>query len=89
MAMMRKTITISGAMEEWVKAQIESGRYGNDSEYFRDLIRRDQERRLAERELSALIEDGMASGISKTTVPEIMKRVDDRLRRDGTIPADE
>ena len=83
MAMMRKTITISGAMEEWVKAQIESGRYGNDSEYFRDLIRRDQERRLAERELSALIEDGM------TSVPEIMKRVEDRLRRDGTIPADE
>ena len=44
MAMMRKTITIPGAMEDWVKAQIESGRYGNDSEYFRDLIRRDQEK---------------------------------------------
>ncbi len=48
MAMMRKTITIPDAMEEWVKAQISSGRYGNDSEYFRDLIRRDQDRRLAE-----------------------------------------
>ena len=48
MTMMRKTITIPDAMEDWIKAQIKSGRYGNDSEYFRDLIRRDQDRRLAE-----------------------------------------
>jgi antitoxin ParD1/3/4 len=35
MTMMRKTITIPDAMDEWIKAQIASGRYGNDSEYFR------------------------------------------------------
>ena len=31
-------------MDEWIKTQIASGRYGNDSEYVRDLIRKDQER---------------------------------------------
>ena len=31
MAMMRKTITIPEAMEDWVKAQINYGRYGNAS----------------------------------------------------------
>lgn len=31
-------------MDDWIKSQIESGRYGNDSEYVRDLIRKDQER---------------------------------------------
>lgn len=80
MSMMRKTITIPEVMEEWVKAQIVSGRYGNDSEYFRDLIRRDQDRRRAEQDLRTLIQDGLDSGISTTTVPDIMKRVEDRLK---------
>ena len=86
MAMMRKTITIPDAMEEWVKAQISSGRYGNDSEYFRDLIRRDQDRKLAALELRAMIDAGLDSGISKSTVPGIMKRIERRLRQDGKIP---
>ena len=89
MAMMRKTITIPGAMEDWVKAQIESGRYGNDSEYFRDLIRRDQEKRQAEHELRALIQEGLDSGISNKSVPDIMREVEDRLRKNGKIPTNE
>ena len=85
MAMMRKTITIPEAMEDWVKAQINSGRYGNDSEYFRDLIRRDQDRRLAERELRSLIDEGLNSGVSENSIPDIMKRVENKLRQDGKI----
>ncbi|MEW5421948.1 type II toxin-antitoxin system ParD family antitoxin [Amorphus sp. 3PC139-8] len=85
MAMMRKTITIPSAMEDWVKSQIDSGRYGNDSEYFRDLIRRDQDRRRAESELKSLIDEALTSGESTATVPDIMKRVEDRLRRDGNL----
>jgi antitoxin ParD1/3/4 len=85
MPMMRKTITIPDAMDGWVKAQIESGRYGNDSEYFRDLIRRDQEKKQAEQELRALISEGLESGVSSSTVPEIMKRVEDRLRQNGNL----
>ena len=42
MAMTRKTITITDQMDDWGKGQFESGKYGNDSEYFRDLIRKDQ-----------------------------------------------
>lgn len=87
MAMMRKTITIPDAMEGWIKAQIESGRYGNDSEYFRDLIRRDQERRLAERELALLIQEGLESGVSAASVPDIMRRVEDRLQKHGVLSA--
>lgn len=85
MPMMRKTITIPDAMDGWVKAQIESGRYGNDSEYFRDLIRRDQEKRQAEQELRALISEGLDSGVSSSTVLEIMKRVEDRLKQNGNL----
>lgn len=85
MSMMRKTITIPEAMEQWVKAQIESGRYGNDSEYFRDLIRRDQDNRRAEQELRTLIQEGLNSGISAATVPDIMKRVEGRLKHNGGL----
>ena len=55
MVMTSKTITIPEPMDAWVKAQVDGGRYGNDSEYFRDLIRRDQDRRLAEYQLRSLI----------------------------------
>jgi antitoxin ParD1/3/4 len=85
MAMLRKTITIPDAMDGWVKAQIESGRYGNDSEYFRDLIRRDQEKRQAEQDLRVLIQEGLDSGVSSSTIPDIMKRVEDRLRKNGNL----
>lgn len=87
MAMTRKTITIPDAMDGWVKAQIASGRYGNDSEYFRDLIRKDQDRRLAEEELKSLIEEGLNSGVSTRTIPEIMARVEDRLKKNCNIPS--
>lgn len=43
MSMHRKTITLTEQQDVWVKSQIESGHFGNDSEYIRDLIRRDQQ----------------------------------------------
>ena len=40
----RKTITVTEQQDQWIKAQIEGGDFTNDSEYIRDLIRRDQAR---------------------------------------------
>ncbi len=68
MATIRKTITLTDQQDEWVKAQIANGDYTNDSEYFRDLIRRDQEKF---RLLRAAIGEGMASGRSERTTDEI------------------
>jgi antitoxin ParD1/3/4 len=44
MATVRKTITLTDRQDAWIKAQINDGGYTNDSEYIRDLIRREQER---------------------------------------------
>ena len=41
----RKTITVTDQQDKWIKAQIEGGDFTNNSEYFRDLIRRDQARK--------------------------------------------
>ena len=71
MSMQRKTITITDQMESWVKAQVDSGKYGNDSEYFRDLIRRDQERRESETQLRFVLDEAEASGKSDRNPQEI------------------
>ncbi|MGI9305105.1 MAG: type II toxin-antitoxin system ParD family antitoxin [Gammaproteobacteria bacterium] len=78
--MTRKTITITNKQEEYVRAQIESGDYGNDSEYFRDLVRRDQTRNKAEAELRRMLEKTEAGGISKRTVEEIWAAAEERYR---------
>ena len=44
MSTVRKTITLTTHQDEWIKAQVDAGGYTNDSEYIRDLIRREQER---------------------------------------------
>ncbi|MEZ5690390.1 MAG: type II toxin-antitoxin system ParD family antitoxin [Rickettsiales bacterium] len=85
MTMLRKTITISDTMESWVKSQINSGLYGNDSEYFRDLIRRDQSQKLAEQRLRSLVDDSLESGISESKIPDIMRKVEDRLIKNGKL----
>ena len=37
MATVRKTITLTGQQDDWIKAQVEGGQYTNDSESIRDL----------------------------------------------------
>ncbi len=76
MSMTRKTITITQQMDDWVKRQIDTGRYGNDSEYFRDLVRRDQARREAELKLGEMIDAAEASGVSKRTPSEVWADAD-------------
>ena len=80
MTMTRKTITITDHMDDWVKAQVDSGRYGNDSEYIRDLIRRDQTRREAEAKLGEIIDAAEAGGLSDRSPREIWEAAE----RDAT-----
>ncbi|MBE8233099.1 MAG: type II toxin-antitoxin system ParD family antitoxin [Endozoicomonadaceae bacterium] len=76
MAMQRKTITITKQMENWVKSQVDSGKYGNDSEYFRDLVRCDQARKQAEMQLLGILDEAEASGLSKRTPQEIWDTIE-------------
>lgn len=71
MSMQRKTITLTDQMDFWVKTQVNSGKYGNDSEYFRDLVRRDQERQEAEIRLRSLLDEAEKSGLSAFSPQEI------------------
>jgi antitoxin ParD1/3/4 len=65
MSTVRKTITLTGQQDDWIKAQIAAGHYTNDSETIRDLIRREQERAAQMDAIRAALIEGEASGEPK------------------------
>jgi len=74
----RKTITLSEQQDAWVKARIASGDYTNDSEYFRDMIRRDQQESGEMLALKKAVQEGLDSGISKRSIREIWQEAEIR-----------
>lgn len=67
-------LSLPDPMKAWVERQAESGRYGNVSDYIRDLIRKDQERLAAFDQLQAAIIKGIESGRPDPFDPEAFKR---------------
>jgi antitoxin ParD1/3/4 len=68
-------VSLPDKMKDWVERQAETGRFSNASDYVRDLIRRDQEREAQIRELQALIDEGLESGLSDLTPEDIRAEV--------------
>ena len=58
-------ISLPEQMKAFAEAQTRDGRYANVSDYMRDLIRKDQERRQAIAEIQALVDEGLAGGPSQ------------------------
>jgi antitoxin ParD1/3/4 len=77
MGTVRKTITLTDQQDNWIKAQIEGGHYTNDSEYIRDLIRREQERNAEIETIRAALIEGEASGEPR---PFDVKAFKERMR---------
>ena len=65
MTTVRKTITLTDKQDSWMKAQIQAGHYTNDSEYIRDLIRREQERSASIEAIRTALIEGEESGDPK------------------------
>ena len=75
MAMVKKSISVTEQQNAWIKAQIESGHFGNESEVVRELIR---ERQIREQEtpeeiaaIRAALIEGEKSGFSDRSVDQI------------------
>lgn len=58
-------ISLPDPMRDWVQAQIQTGKYSSTSDYVRDLIRQDQERRDKLERLQQAITEGLESGESE------------------------
>lgn len=72
--MQRKTITLTEQQEQWIKTQVNQGHYGNDSEYIRDLLRKEMQKQDAEFQLKNLIDEAEASGQSDKTPHQIWQQ---------------
>ena len=64
-------ISLPSTMKKWVETRTGHGRYANASDYVRDLIRHDQERESSIAEFRALVNEGLASGVSSLTMDDI------------------
>ena len=87
MAMVKKSITVTDQQDHWIKAQIEKGHYGNESEVVRELIR---ERQLRELESAREIEvirakliEAEQSGFTDQSPDEILQDIKNGLGRDA------
>ncbi|QAX85151.1 type II toxin-antitoxin system ParD family antitoxin [Pseudomonas sp. DTU12.3] len=74
MVTVRKTITLTDQQGHWIRAQIEAGNYINDSEYIRDLIRREQERNAEIETIRAALREGESSGKPRPFDPVAFKQ---------------
>lgn len=77
-------ISLPDQMKAWVEEQAATGDYANVSDYVRDLIRHDRERREAIADLQDKIDEGLASGHSDRSVDEIFESVKSRLSQRET-----
>lgn len=64
---------------------IADGDYANESEYIRDLVRKDLAKNAKYHELKTAIQLGVDSGVGDKTIPQIMKQVEDKLKTDGRL----
>ena len=86
MAMVKKSITVTEQQDSWIKIQIETGHYGNESEVVRELIR---ERQLREQEgarevqvIRAKLREAEQAGFTRQSSVELLKEIQDGLGRD-------
>jgi antitoxin ParD1/3/4 len=70
------TISLPDPMKDWVEAQIRQGDYASTSDYMRDLIRRDRERRshaeLSLDDVQRIVAEARAGGTSDKRLADIL-----------------
>ncbi len=74
MSTTRKTITVTEQQDDWIKTQISAGGFTNDSEYIRDLIRRDQASKAEIEAIRAALIEGEQSGKAQSFDGDLFKK---------------
>lgn len=87
--MIKKSISVTDQQNDWIKAQIETGHYGNDSEVIRELIR---ERQLREQEtekeinhIRKLLIKAEANGFTDQSAEDILAETKREMRLNGEL----
>ena len=83
------TISLPEPMKEWIEARIKEGEYASTSDYVRDLVRRDRDRRsrpeLTMDDLRRIVDESRASGVGEKSVSDIFDQAKKRARASGHL----
>ena len=79
------SVSLSDQLRGFIKSRVDSGDYHNESEYIRDLVRKDREKLSEEQKLLNLLRQSEHSGTSELNVLDIMSNVKERLKADGKL----
>jgi antitoxin ParD1/3/4 len=82
------TVSLPDPLKDWIEAQISHGDYASVSDYVRDLVRRDRDRReqeLTMDELRKKLADSRDSGISNRTVDDIFAEAREIAKARGIL----
>ena len=85
MAMVKKSITVTEQQDVWIKAQIVTGNYGNESEFLRDLIRKEQNQNADIEAIRVALIKAEGRGIGSRTPDQIKEAVHKRLKNNGNL----
>lgn len=78
-------ISLPDSMRSWVEAQLETGLYANNSDYIRDLIRKDQQRA----EKLALLQQAITAGLDSADAGALdMQDIKQQARAKAGLKAD-
>lgn len=83
--MVKKSITVTAQQDEWIRAQMDTGNYGTDSELIREALREKQNRTAEIEAIRAALIEGEKSGISDRTPDDIMNAVIERKKKNGAL----
>ena len=83
------TISLPEPMKDWIEARIKEGEYASTSDYVRDLVRRDRERRshpeLTIDDLRRIVDESRRSGVGDKSVADIVAQAKQRAKAGGHL----
>ena len=85
MAMVKKSITVTDQQEQWIQSQLDSGRYGTDSELIREALREKQLRMDEIDYIRSKLIRAEQGGFSKRTAEEILAKSKEERKRNGEV----
>ena len=85
MPMVKKTYSITETLDQYVGQRIKSGEYATDSEYVRELIRRDQEENRQIAYIRAKLINAEQSGFVDQSKEDMLEEFKAELRANGDL----
>ncbi len=85
MPMVKKSITVTDEQEKWIQARMKTGNYASDSEVIREALRKVQVEEAQVDFVRQALKDGEDSGYVEADKDGHLKRIKDRLRKNGRL----